>query len=229
MPTFASVKDRAALKPRRDPYWSMIRKGCYLGYRKMTPNSVGAWTARYLDGLTNKQQRKTLGDFSERPDNQRYDAAKKAAQEWFDHLTKGGSADVFTVADACAKYVEHLRDEKKGARTIDETQARFDSFILDDKRFAKLELAKLTPAHVDMAKTLRDRPATSGPNRGEKRSDSSLNRDMTGFRAALNLAFRDGHVTTDFAWRSKLLPIKNADKRREIYLDLERAEIDCPC
>jgi prepilin-type processing-associated H-X9-DG protein len=42
---------------------------------------------------------------------------------------------------------------------------------------------------------------------------------MTCFRAALNLAYLDGHVTSDFAWRGKLLPLKGADGRRELYLD----------
>ena len=42
---------------------------------------------------------------------------------------------------------------------------------------------------------------------------------MTCFRAALNLAYLDGLLTTDFAWRSKLRPIQNADQRRELYLD----------
>lgn len=42
------------------------------------------------------------------------------------------------------------------------------------------------------------------------------------FRAALNLAFVDGLVTSDFAWQSKLRPIKNADRRRELYLDREQ-------
>jgi integrase len=42
---------------------------------------------------------------------------------------------------------------------------------------------------------------------------------MTCFRAALNLAYLDGLLTTDYAWRSKLRPIKNADQRRELYLD----------
>ena len=41
---------------------------------------------------------------------------------------------------------------------------------------------------------------------------------MTCFRASLNLAYLDGLLTTDFAWRSKLRPIKNADQRRELYL-----------
>ncbi|MFA7581142.1 hypothetical protein [Castellaniella sp.] len=38
-------------------------------------------------------------------------------------------------------------------------------------------------------------------------------------RAALNLAFADGKVTSDFAWREDLKPIKNASRRRELYLD----------
>jgi integrase len=42
---------------------------------------------------------------------------------------------------------------------------------------------------------------------------------MTRLRAVLNLAYRDGHVATNFAWRVKLLPIKGADRRRDIYLD----------
>ena len=42
---------------------------------------------------------------------------------------------------------------------------------------------------------------------------------MTRFRAALDRAYLDGLLTTDFAWRSKLRPIKNADQRRELYLD----------
>ena len=42
---------------------------------------------------------------------------------------------------------------------------------------------------------------------------------MTPFRAALNLAFEEGWVTSDFAWRGKLKPSPDADKKRELYLD----------
>ena len=42
---------------------------------------------------------------------------------------------------------------------------------------------------------------------------------MTCFRAALNQAYLNGLLTTDFSWRSKLRPINNADQRRELYLD----------
>lgn len=51
------------------------------------------------------------------------------------------------------------------------------------------------------------------------RAKDSVNRDLTPVRAALNLALADGKVTTDFAWREALKPIKNADNHRELYLD----------
>ncbi len=222
MPAFSKVQDREKLKPRRDPYWSKISKGCYLGFRKMAAGTDGNWSARYLDETTGKQVYKPLGDFSELPDHQRHDAAQKAAQTWFKHLGKGGSADVVTVADACEKYVSHLR-ESKGDRAADDAQARFDAYVLDQPKLVRTELSKLTPAHLETwRKALRSKPISSGARRGKQRSDSSLNRDMTCFRAALNLAYRDGLVTTDFAWRAKLLPIKDADRRRDVYLNADQ-------
>lgn len=42
----------------------------------------------------------------------RSDAATKAAQAWFEHLGRGGIAADATVAEACARYVTHLRTHK---------------------------------------------------------------------------------------------------------------------
>jgi hypothetical protein len=77
MIAITSVLDRSKLKPRREPYWSREAKGCYLGFRKMTASTTGAWVARFLDEATGKQIYKSLGDFSELPDHQRFDAAQK--------------------------------------------------------------------------------------------------------------------------------------------------------
>lgn len=91
---------------------------------------------------------------------------------------------------------------------------------MNSSKLASTELPKLTPGQLEAwRKSLRELPTRSGGNRGGLRSTSTLNRDMTCFRAALNLAYLDGQVTTDFAWRSKLRPIKGADQRRELYLD----------
>lgn len=222
MTTLSNVGDRQALPPRRDPYWSRIKKGCYLGFRKMTTGSGGTWSARALDETAGKQVYRPLGDFSELPDHMRYDAAQTAATAWFDHLGKGGTPLVVTVRDACKNYVDHLRDTK-GERAIKDAEARFKNYVLNNGRLAGTELQKLTPAHLQAwRKALKALPTTSGARRGERRSDSSLNRDMTCFRAALNLAYRDGLVSSDFAWRGKLLPVKKADRQRNVVLDAEQ-------
>jgi integrase len=224
MVAFSKVSERDRLKPRRDPYWTKLSKGCFLGYRKMTPDS-GTWLARHLDGTTAKQEYRPLGEFVEIPDHQRYDLAQKAATSWFEHLGKGGSSSASTVETVCQTYVTHLK-ESKDAKVAKDVAARFNNYVLDNKILAATDVSKLTPASIEKwRKTLRDRPISGGKNRGGKRSDSSLNRDMTCFRAALNLAFKDGVVTSDFAWRTKLAPIKNADKRREVYLDVEQRKV----
>lgn len=214
-----TVRARDALKPRREPHWHRVAKGRYVGFRRMTTGSAGTWIARALDPTAGKQSYKALGEFSELPDHERFDAAQKAAQAWFDHLSKGGAVGPNTVRTACTRYVTHLR-ETKGDKAADDADARFKAYVLDDPRFADTELSALTPLHLEhWRKRLRERMTTSGPNRGKQRSDSTLNRDMTAFRAALNRAYKvDGLVTSDFPWRGKLLPIKNADRRRELYL-----------
>ena len=214
-----TVSARDRLKLRREPYWHRIGKGCYLGFRKMSAGG-GSWIARAMEGDdSGRKLYKALGDFSDKPDGVRFDAAKKEAEAWFAHLGRGGSAEDVTVRQACDRYLQHLRDESNDS-AADDAAARFANYVLSNTRLAELEIAKLKPAHLDAwRKALRALPTRSGSRRGESRSDSTLNRDMTCFRAALNLAYADGLVTSDFAWRKALLPLKNVDRRRELYLD----------
>ena len=95
-----------------------------------------------------------------------------------------------------------------------------------EHNLAAVPLPKLKPGDLDgWRKWVAATPAmhqdkfkkSPGP-----RAASTLNRDMTSLRAALNLAMEDGHATTDAAWRVKLRPVKNADGRRDVYLDLSQ-------
>jgi integrase len=220
--SISAVKDRSKLKPRREPYWFRINKGFYLGFRKMTSNSEGTWILRITNESNTKDTYKTLGDFSELPDHQRFDAAQQEAVKLVDHIGKGGIVRPKTIKDVCQNYVDHIKATKSSLAS-DDAARRFKTYVLDDDRLAKLEVSKLTPAHVDTwRKALVSRPTTSGGNRGGKRTPSTLNRDITPFRAALNLAFEEGWVTTDFAWRGKLKPLEDADKKRELYLDKDQ-------
>lgn len=217
-----SAAARERLKPRREPYWSRVRKGCFVGVRKMTADSAGSWIARAVDSDTGKDIFRSLGEFGDLPPGQRFDAAKKTAEVWFAHLGAGGAAEAATVQSACRLYVDHLLDTK-GERAAKDAEARLRRHVLGNRKLAALELLELKPAHVETwRKSLRDKPVESGARRGEKRSASALNRDVTALRAVLNHAFACGLIATDFAWRAKLVPVKNADRRREVYLDREQ-------
>lgn len=229
----AGVEARSKLKARREPYWQRVEAGQYLGFRKMTAGSDGSWVARSRDPDTGKQRYSALGEFTDRPAHERYDAAKRAADAWFRHLGMGGTTDVVTVRKACENYVEHVRSGRGDKPAVD-LDARYKRWVYTDKALADTELPKLTRARVETwRKALAKRPVkVNRDNRAEPvtrpRSASSLNRDMTALRAALNHAHDIGHVTSDAAWRAALRPVENADGRRDQYLDRKqrRALID---
>ncbi|MBS0456756.1 MAG: tyrosine-type recombinase/integrase [Proteobacteria bacterium] len=214
-----TVDRRDALRPRagKAPYWCALSSGRYLGFRPSTIGGAGAWLARYYDPDTHKRPCKRLGDFGTLAPSKRYDAAKHAAEAWFDHLSQGGSHRVLTVRQACERYAQ----DKPDAR------ARFGRYLYDDP-IAAVTLTKLNGNQVQAwRKRLAALPALITRNkRGVKatrqRTDSTINRDMTCFRAALNAAFEQGDTITDRAWRVALKPIKAADRRRDIYLDREQ-------
>jgi integrase len=223
MPALGVVHARDKLKPQHEPHWLKLSTGCYLGFRKLTPASTGTWLARYRDDK-GKQQKRSLGEFSEMPPSQRYDAAKRVAEQWFQHLGKGGTTEFVTVRIACERYVRHVRADR-GEEPADDLDMRFKRWVYNDNGLADLALAKLTKTRVEtwrkaMAKT----PVTVNRNRRDDpitrpRAASSVNRDMAALRAALNFAHDAGSVTTDMSWRVALRPAKNADGRRDVYLD----------
>jgi integrase len=220
-----TVAGRARIEPRRDPYWEKLEGTLHLGWRKMTADGDAHWIARMLDP-TGKRIFKALGVLMDTPDGERWNVAKREAEAWALHIANGGSNVPKTVADACAAYVAHLHRERKSKAAVDAEQ-RYARYVLDDARLAATELTKLTRQQISAwRQRLEDRPVHRGTKglkpsvaTDKKRSDSSLNRDMTPFRAALNHAFDQGWATSDNAWRVALKPIKDADNKRDGYLD----------
>ena len=88
MPAIEKVVWRKSAKARRAPYWKRYSKGRYIGWRKMG-SGPGTWLARAWDG--EKYPQKPLGDFGDKPEEERYDAALGEAVKWFQHLDMGGS------------------------------------------------------------------------------------------------------------------------------------------
>ena len=217
-----TVEGRSRLKPRTPPYWQKLTTGCHVGFRKMSAGAEGTWLAQAYDPSTSKQTRQSLGGLDNLPAHQRFDAAKKLAEAWFEHLGRGGSTKVITVKTACENYVKHLT-ASGATKNADDIAARFKRWVNDDK-IADQALPKLTRKAVeDWRNRLAKAPVLTNPHsdktKTRTRSPSSLNRDMAALRAALNSAHDHGDVTTDMAWRVALRAVENADGRRDTYLD----------
>ena len=220
-----TVDSRVKLKPRHEPYWQRLSAGCYLGFRKLTPTSVGSWISVYRDANSNKRTKHSLGDFSQLPASQRYDAAKQYADAWFNHLGRGGSPEVFTVQTACEKWVAHKKNIK-GEVAANEATARLNRWVYKEK-IAKIPLNKLTRNHIDVWRTsMSNTKVVINPHSDKKktrqRSSSTVNRDMSELKAALNFAYDNNWISDDSSWRQSLKSIKNAGQRRGIYLDKEQ-------
>lgn len=216
-----TVTARNALKARHAPYWVKVRSECHLGYRKTTAASAGTWIARFRDE-SGKYQLHSLGGLDTLPDHRRFDEAVKQAQQWFDHRSNGGTTESITVKQACERYVLKLRDEGREAAAKD-AEGRFGRWVYPDARLSRTPLLKLTPgivsdwrARVSKAPTI---PQDKSKESTKPRSASSINREMNTLKAALNLALQDGYAVNATAWATKLKPIKDADGRRDAYLD----------
>ncbi len=216
-----TVEGRSRLKARTPPYWQKLSTGCHIGFRK-SKGKDGTWLAQAYDPSTQTQTRQSYGRLDHLPPHQQFDAARKMAEAWFEHLGRGGSAKVITVRTACDRYVQRLHDSGAQKNAAD-TEARFKRWVYSDK-IADQALTKLTRKTVeDWRNRLAKTPVLTNPHTNtaltRKRSPSSLNREMAALRAALNSAYDNGDVTNDMAWRVALRTVENAGTRRDTYLD----------
>lgn len=218
----ATVSGRSKLKPRREPYWQRLKRGLYVGYRKMTADTAGTWVARVR--LPNgKQAYEPLGPIEDVPGNERFDRAVDSANAWVAKIAGStGSKDVVTVGDACDSYAQHVR-ETNGEEAAKDVEARYARWV-KSHRIASIKLRDL---ERDDCREFRNSLVTAAVRRGGKtveltqktRAKSTVNRDLTPVRAALNFALAEGKVASDFAWRVAFKPFENAGTRRELYLD----------
>lgn len=214
MPNLSRVEDREKLKPQREPYWHDLAMGQDLGFRPSVKGKSGTWIARYYDPDTRRRKFRSLGDYGHLAAKGRFTAAKTEAEDWFRHLSNGGSAEDVTVQQACEQYAKDNPDAAK----------RFPRYVYGDP-IAKVKLRKLREHDVKAwRERLVKKPALVSRNKGgaqatRQRAPATVNRDMVSFRAALYAAMRRGEVETALAWQNALLPTENADRRRNLYLD----------
>lgn len=219
MPDLSKVSQREALKSRREPYWHRLRPGCFVGYRPSAKGGAGTWIARAYDDEQRTYRLKALGSFGESPASERFTQAKQAAEAFAADVSRGGIAEekIETVADACRLF----------AKTNTEAAPRFERYVYRDA-IANVKLAKLRRSHLtSWRERLEATPAlVSRSKEGERitrpRSAATLNRDMAVLRTALGKVLALGTPNTEAAWQEPLRPVKNAVKRRTLYLSREQ-------
>ncbi|MFO1099485.1 MAG: site-specific integrase [Xanthobacteraceae bacterium] len=236
---------RSRLQPRGKPHYRAIEEGLHLGYRKPrgrkgNPAVAGKWVARHYLGAQAYQVEiiGTADDFCDADGVAilSYAQAQARARE---RMVRRKHADVgetgpVTVADAIEDYLSFLKSMRKSA--VD-ARARVNAFVLPE--LGDIEVDSLTTKHLtnwhhklaQMPPRLRTRKGEKQKHRAmdkgdedaKRRRQSSANRTLTYLKAALNLAWRGGRVSSDALWR-RVEPFKNVDVARLRYLTLTEAQ-----
>lgn len=231
---------RQKLIVQREPHWVKITKGCYIGYRK-TANAEGTWIARFRDRL-GKQHHKAIGAADDIMDADNdtalsFEQAQTRARDWFQTTaslgTDGRKPGTYTVSDCMADYLTYIRTHRKSHHHLD---TYTNAYIIP--RLGKLDTADLTTAiirnwHEGIAQEpprLRTRKGRDqvyrkeDPNEAEaiRRRRLRANRHLVSLRAALNYAWRNGHIAHKDAWERVRL-FGGVERQRTRFLSVDEA------
>ncbi|MDP1646183.1 MAG: tyrosine-type recombinase/integrase [Thiobacillus sp.] len=174
----------------------------------MLEDGTGTWIARWRSE-SGGQKYHALGS---QPD---YDTAVKLARDWFIQC-QGGSTEIIDVSEACMRYVEDRRKEK-GESTAKDAEGRFRRLVYE-KSFGRIKLAALRTAHITDWRNAQvvieeddDDPDTP------RRAKDTTNRSLATLKAALNLAYRMGLISSTAQW-DRVEAFKGVGQRREVSL-----------
>lgn len=231
---------RTKLASRREPYWTKVSEGCFLGYRK--GQKAGTWIARFRT-QEGGQAYESLGaaDDHRDPDGLSvfdFAQAQEKARDWFDRKAREQAGllvaldSPYTVADALRDYFQAR--EQKGSRGVYQDRKSADARILP--ALGTLEVERLTTKRIrdwlyeiaTAPKLVRTKP---GLDRQTKATDArdpdavrarraTANRLLTILKAALNHAHREGFARSDDAWR-KVKPFAAVDEAVIRYLSAD--------
>jgi integrase len=231
---------RLRLRVRAEPYWRALEMGFFLGYRRRA--SGGTWLARRRrDGGGYAEHRIGTADDLQEADGVAvldYGQAQKAARAWWcadlrreeGHDTRSGP---LMVAEAVADYLTAYA--RRGGKAVYDTSKAAETHILP--ALGTTAVAKLTAKKIeDWHQGLAEKPARARTRRGKKqnyrkadgspdgirRRRATANRILTVLKAALNHAWKAGHVASDDAWR-RVKPFKAVETARVRYL----SEAEC--
>jgi len=231
---------RLRLPARHSPYWRNIQEGRAVGYRRADGGKAGQWQARFLgrdDAGARVRKFLAIGTADDLLDADGIDTlnfaqAQDKAREWFADLTrsKRGVAEPATVAETMAAYVSDYK--ARGGKDPKGLQSTIDAHVLPklgEKKLADLTTAALRTWHRGLATAAPRVRSKKGAAKiatrlvapddadGHRARRSSANRVLTVLKAALNLAYADGKVPSDDAWR-RVLPFKGVESARIRFL-----------
>jgi integrase len=226
---------RLRLPIRPEPYWRGLEKGFALGYRRR--GKGGTWLARRRPTDGGYVERK-IGTSDDLQDADGvavldYGQAQEAARAWWraelrseeGHDTRSGP---YTVADAVADYLKEM--DGRGAKSVYHTRRAAETHVLPTLGTALV--GKLTAKKIeDWHRGLAVKPALARSKLGRKpnhrkadktadgvrKRRATANRILTVMKAALNHAWKSGHVPTDDAWR-RVKPFRGVETARVRYL-----------
>lgn len=237
----ANLETRAArgrLKARGKPHYRKLDEGLHLGYRRPR-GGAGKWVTRlYAGGQTYVV--KTIASADDLSDANGADVlsfaqAQAKARALRDERSRlaAGIKGPYTVTDAMRDYIAFLEGNRKTANDVRYRYAAFIEHPLGKIEVAALRAGKIRDWLAGLAKSApRVRTKKDSEQRyrkighdddAKRRRKASANRNWTVLRAALNLSFREGLVSSDAEWR-RVKPFEKVTAARVRYLNVAEAK-----
>ena len=211
-----SKEARKSLAAQREPHWHKLATNLHVGYRK-PESGDGTWIARRAEG--GKRTFQSLGQFTDKPGQNAFDAACAAARIWAGQVDAGVEVHGTVIEAACRAYVGRQRSEK-GNANADDAEGRFKRLVYGQS-FGRIRLDKLTTVKV---RAWRDAQLPKdADDETERRAKDSINRNLASLKAALNMALADRLVSTDAGWKT-VTKFEKVGRRRELFLNREQRE-----
>jgi integrase len=218
-----SREARLRLKVRGKPFWRLIEPGLHIGYRRLA-GRPGSWCVRrYVGAQTyTVESLDAVADDNSEANGHDVLSFKQAQRRALEHKPRV-EAGALTVVDALKQYLADLAHRgrpTKGARYQVDAQIApaFGAVAVE-----ALTTEQIRAWHAALAKAPARRARKDDDGEAQqRRRRSSANRILTTLRAALNLAYREGRVPSDAAWR-RVQRFQNADAARLRYLTMDEA------
>ena len=206
-------------------YTVRMAEGVYLGYRK--GKGKGTWFARARDAENGRYREERLGrvesDIHPADGDGVLDFAQATAALW--KVAAKAGVDIsahrnqYTVNEALDDYLDDRRSH--GTKSVYDIKRHIENDIRP--MLGNKLIRTLTPQDIRRLRNgvANRKPRLSGGKVREtfdpRARRVSANKVLTTAKAALNLAFENGLVETDAAWR-RVKPFKNVDKPRVQFL-----------